>query len=601
MGNDTLGRDANASDGALDRRRFMGACSAAGLSGTLFPGVLWARIQEEAPESPITSAMIAEAEKIAGLELTDEERELMRRGLGRNLDSYAALRELKIPNDVPPSLVFEPAMPGVETASVLSTSSPSSDRSAPLRVSGAAAPPVGGVPSGDDLAFLPVTSLSSLVRDRKVSSTELTQLYLGRLRRYEPKLKFLVTLTEELALKQAHRADQEIAAGNYRGPLHGIPWGAKDLLATRDYPTTWGAAPYRDQTIHQDATVVQRLEAAGAVLVGKLTLGALAQGDYWFGGRTRNPWKIDQGSSGSSAGPGSATAAGCVGFGIGTETRGSIVSPSTRNGVTGLRPTFGRVSRNGAMALSWSMDKIGPMCRSAEDCALIFSAIHGADGLDPSARDVPFGWDPYRPLDDLRIGFLESAFEEGESYENRADDLETLRVLRDDLGLDLVPVALPDFPVDAIGFMLVAESAAAFDELTRSNRDDELTRQTRGAWPTTFRTARMIPAVEYIQASRARTMYMRLFSEAIRDVDVFVAPSFHGGLVGATNLTGHPCVVVPNGFTDEGTPVSVSFIGGLYRDADALRLAHAYQAATDWHLRRPDGDSQELPTETTGE
>jgi Asp-tRNA(Asn)/Glu-tRNA(Gln) amidotransferase A subunit family amidase len=462
-----------------------------------------------------------------------------------------------------------------------------------LRVSPQTAPPV--TDDKEALAFLPVTQLAELVRTRQVSSVELTRMYLDRLRRYDPKLMFLVNLTEDLALKQAERADQEIAAGNYKGPLHGIPWGAKDLLATRDYPTTWGAAPYQEQIIHEDATVVKRLETAGAVLVAKLTLGALAMGDYWFGGRTRSPWNTESGSSGSSAGPGSATAAGCVGFSIGTETRGSIVSPATRNGVSGLRPTFGRVSRTGAMALSWSMDKIGPMCRSVEDCALVFAAIQGADGFDPTARTVAFNWDPYQPVEKLRVGYLASAFEEDERYDNREFDLETLRVLREDMGIELVPIELPDFPAGSLGFVLSAEAAAAFDELTRSNRDDLLTRQQRGAWPNSFRASRFIPAVEYIQANRARTMYMRLFSEAIRDVDVFVTPSYRGGVLGATNLTGHPCVVVPNGFNDEGMPVSISFHGGLFRDAEALLVAHAYQQHTDFHLRHPDVDAQPMP------
>ncbi|MFQ5742404.1 MAG: amidase [Acidobacteriota bacterium] len=562
----------------------MGFLSGVGLGGTLFPGVLWAKYQEQ-KEPTVSKEMIVEAEKITGLEFTDEEREMMRQGLSRNLRSYAALRQLEIPNDVPPALLFEPVMPGIET-------DPEGEQR-PLRVSPQKVPAVSD--DHEELAFLTVAQLGELLRTRKISSVELTSMYLERLERFDPKLHFVVSRTEKLAMEQAARADEEIAAGNYRGPLHGVPWGAKDLLAERDYPTTWGAAPYKEQLIYEDATVVKRLEAAGAVLVAKLTMGALAQGDYWFGGRTRNPWKIEQGSSGSSAGPGSATASGCVGFGIGTETRGSIVSPSTRNGVTGLRPTYGRVSRHGAMALSWSMDKIGPMCRSAEDCALVFSAIHGADGHDPSARTVPFNWDPYKPVQMLRVGYLASAFEEAERYRNRAFDLDTLRVLRETIGLDLVPIELPDFPISALGFILMAEAAAAFDELTRSGRDDLLTRQNRGAWPNSFRTARFIPAVEYIQANRARTIYMRHFSETMRNIDVFVTPSFRGGVIGATNLTGHPCVVVPNGFTEEGTPVSISFIGGLYKDAETLRLAHAFQQVTDFHLRHPDVDSQPMP------
>ena len=571
----------------IDRRAFMGFFAGSSLAGTLFPGVLWAQARGgrgQQPEPTITGEMIADAEKIAGLELTDEEREAMRRGLDRNAAAYRQLRELEIPNEVPPSLLFEPVMPGVEV---------DLDRDEkPIRVSRQSPPAVGD--DLEELSFLPLTQLSELVRTRQVSSEQLTTMYLDRLERYNPKLLFVVTLTRELAMAQARRADQEIALGNYRGPLHGIPWGAKDLLATRDYPTSWGAEPYKDQIIPTDATVVRRLDDAGAVLVAKLTLGALAQGDRWFGGRTRNPWNTEQGSSGSSAGPGSATAAGCVGFSIGTETRGSITSPSTRNGVTGHRPTFGRVSRAGAMALSWSMDKIGPMCRSAEDCALVFAAIHGADGIDPTARSVPFGWDPYRDPRTLRVGYLESAFAPAQRYNNREFDLATLRALRREIGIEMVPIELPDFPVGAMSFVLTAEAGAAFEELTLSGRDDLME---NSSWPNTFRTARFIPAVDYINANRARTIYMQHFSEVMRDIDVFVTPTSRGGVVGATNLTGHPQVVVPNGFSDEGTPYSISFVGGLYKDAEALLLAHTYQQVSDFHLRHPDIDAQPMPTD----
>ncbi len=470
----------------FDRRYFVGLFAGTAFAGTRLPATLWEAVQDE-PESPITVGMIEGAEQIAGLEMTPDEREMMRSGLGRHLESYRALRGIEIPNAVPPALGFEPDMPGVGA-----TLPEGPDRVRPTRLQRMARPA-----DSDELAFMPVTRLARLLRSRQVSSVELTELYLERLQRYDPALLFTVSLTAERAQRQARVADREIAAGNYRGPLHGIPWGAKDLLAVKGYPTTWGAAPYREQAMSEDASVVRRLDEAGAVLVAKLTLGALAMGDYWFGGRTRNPWNPEEGSSGSSAGPGSATAAGCVGFGIGTETRGSIVSPSTRNGVSGLRPTFGRVSRAGAMALSWSMDKIGPMCRSVEDCVLVFAAIHGADGIDPSARDVPFSWDARRDVHGLRIGYLEAAFEDDEDYANRAFDLETLRVLREDLGVHMEPVQMPDFPVEAIGFVLMAEAAAAFDDLTRSGRDDELTRQTRGSWPNSFRTARLIPAVEY--------------------------------------------------------------------------------------------------------
>jgi len=411
-------------------------------------------------------------------------------------------------------------------------------------------------------------------------------MYLDRLKRHGPTLECVVTLTEERALRQARRADQEMAMGRYRGPLHGIPWGAKDLLAVRGYPTTWGARPYEDQVIESDAEVVSRLDQAGAVLVAKLTLGALAMGDVWFGGRTRNPWNLEQGSSGSSAGSAAATAAGLVGFSIGSETLGSIVSPSTRCGATGLRPTFGRVSRAGAMALSWSMDKLGPICRTVEDCALVLEAIHGADGVDPTARTVPFNWDAGKLLSGIRIGYYRRAFQEGTSR-TRDLDLRALEALRG-LGVEPVLVELPgEFPTGALRIILNAESAAAFDDLTRSGRDGLLVRQDPGAWPNLFRQARMIPAVEFIQANRVRTMIMGALDSALEGVDVFLAPSFWGDLLLMTNLTGHPVVVVPSGFDEEGNPVSVSFVGSLWGEGDLLRVAKAWQDATGHHLRRP--------------
>ncbi len=409
-------------------------------------------------------------------------------------------------------------------------------------------------------------------------------MYLERLKEHGPTLQCVVTLTEELALKQAARADAEIAAGKYRGPLHGIPYGAKDLLAVKGYKTTWGAMPYKDQMIDENSTVVKKLEEAGAVLVAKLTLGALAWGDVWFGGKTKNPWNLEEGSSGSSAGSGSATAAGLVAFAIGTETWGSIVSPSTRCGVTGLRPTFGRVSRAGAMALSWSMDKIGPMCRTVEDCAIVFNAIYGPDGLDQSLIDLPFNYNADVDLTGLRIGYLKSAFEG--DYTGKDNDEASLKVLRE-LGVDLIPFELPEFPVENISFILWAEAAAAFDELTRSGQDELMVRQIQRAWPNVFRASRFIPAVEYIQANRARHILIQKMAEQMKAVDLFVTPSFGGNNLLVTNLTGHPCVVVPNGFKENGSPTSISFIGQLYDEGTILAVAKAYQDATDWHKQHP--------------
>ncbi|MDF1503004.1 amidase, partial [Roseisolibacter sp. H3M3-2] len=466
---------------------------------------------------------------------------------------------------------------------------------------------------GAEVAFQPVAVLAELVRTRKVTPTQLTELYLSRIRTHDPVLKAVITVTEDRARAQARQLDDEIARGRWRGPLHGIPWGAKDLLAAKGYKTTWGAGPYREQVIDADAEVVRRLDAAGAILVAKLTLGELAQGDVWFGNgptdaganettrqgqRTRNPWNTEQGASGSSAGPGSATAAGLVGFAIGSETLGSISSPSTRNGVTGLRPTFGRVPRTGAMALSWTMDKLGPMCRSVEDCALVLDAIQGPDGADLTCLDAPFRWDAAMPLRRIRVGYVQAAFDapaadpqnpQRPGRPAKAFDDAALAVLRDTLGISLIPVELPDAPFDAMRLILTAEAAAAFDELTRSNRDRELVQQGPNDWATTFRTARFIPAVDYINANRVRTTLMRQWARVFDAVDVIVTPTSAPGLnqLQATNLTGHPALILPHGFTAQGTPVSLTFLGKLFGEAELLRVAHAYQQATGFHLKRP--------------
>ena len=409
-------------------------------------------------------------------------------------------------------------------------------------------------------------------------------MYLRRLKEVGPELKCVITLMEDPALEQARKADEEIQRGRYRGPLHGIPWGAKDLLATKGIKTTWGAAPYKDQVFQANATVVERLNEAGAVLVAKLSMGALAMGDVWYEGKTLNPWNSEQGSSGSSAGSAAATAAGLIGFAIGTETLGSIVSPATRCRVTGLRPTYGRVSRYGAMALSWSMDKIGPICRSVEDCAIVFNAIYGPDGKDLTLIDLPFQWNPSMKLKDLRIGYLKTAFEKDTVHVERNEMvLGTLK----SLGVDPIPMELPDYPVNPIRFVLSAEAAAAFDELTRSNLDDLLVRQKRGAWPNSFRTSRLIPAVEYIQANRARTVLMERMAGKMKDIDVFVTPSYGGSVLTLTNLTGHPCVVVPIGADEEGNSVSISFIGDLFEEGKTLVVAKAFQDATEFHRQYP--------------
>ena len=555
------------------RRAFLANCGALGVGSTLFPGVLWAKV---AAGEEITNASIVAAAEIAGVEFSDEERAQMLQGLKRQTAQLGALHEIPLDNAVAPAIIFSPlpragAVPvGPQRPIVVSRQT---RRTAPARL--------------ESLAYASLAELADLVRRRQVTSVRLTTMYLDRLTRLDPQLLCVTTLTRERAMERARAADAEIAAGRYRGPLHGIPWGAKDLLAVRGYPTTWGTAPYRDQMFDTDAAVVQRLDAAGAVLIAKLTLGELAQGDRWYGGMTRNPWKLDQGSSGSSAGPASVTAAGCAGFTIGSETLGSISSPSTRCGVTGLRPTFGRVPRTGAMALSWSMDKLGPITRSAEDCALVFSAMHGPDGVDQTVHAAPFNWDGNAPLGALRVGFFKSDFDVPvERHSTKPFDDAALVALRG-IGIDLLPVQLPEMNYDAMRIILTAEAGAAFDELTRSGRVHELAQQGAGAWPNTFRTSRLIPAVDYINANRVRTLAIQQWDTLMQGVDVIVAPTSSGQLL-ATNLTGHPAVILPNGFREDGTPVSLTFVGRLFGEESLLRVAHAYQRATSHHTRHPD-------------
>jgi Asp-tRNA(Asn)/Glu-tRNA(Gln) amidotransferase A subunit family amidase len=612
----------------LDRRRFLSACSGLGLGGTLFPGVLWAQAQAQGA-TKITKEMIDSAAAIADVPIPEEDREMMLDNLNQQAKNYEAIYALHIPNSVEPCLIFDPVLPGMKFET----------ERRPSRISKPSAIAAPSTPKNlEDVAFSSVRELAELVRTKKVSSLALTQMYLDRLKRYDPTLKFVVTLTEDRALTQAKNADREIATGKYRGLLHGLPWGAKDLLAVKGYRTTWGAGGFENQMIDEDATVVKWLDEAGAVLVAKLTLGALAQGDHWFGGVTRNPWNAGQGSSGSSAGPASATAAGCVAFSIGSETLGSISSPSTRCGCTGLRPSFGLVPRTGAMALSWSMDKLGPICRAVEDCALVLEAIYGPDGTDLSVKNAAFHWDATLDWRKLRVGYLKAEFEpkledqqQGAKEEPAATPEEqkkrdeqkgrreagraraeydkkyndaALAKLKE-MGVNLIPVELPKYPYQSMVTMLTAEAAAAFDELTRTGRDKLLTAQKPFDWPNSFRSARFIPAVEYIQASRARRLAMNAVAKMFDGYDVIVAPTGSDQLR-ITNLTGHPAVILPNGFrgddapkppTDDpgdfqntggpGTPVSLTFLGNLYGEARLLAFARAYQDATGFHRKHP--------------
>jgi Asp-tRNA(Asn)/Glu-tRNA(Gln) amidotransferase A subunit family amidase len=537
----------------------------------------------------VTKEMLRNTEKLIGIDFNDAQEAMALSNVNTNLERYETLRKIDVPLDTEPATAFHPALPGKKF----------NPQAIKFKLSKTTAPAFKSV---EDLAFATVPQLAELIRNRKLSPVELTKMYLARLKRYGPKLNCVVTLTEDLALAQAGAAEAEINRGKYRGPLHGIPWGAKDLFATKGIRTTWGAEPYREQMIDYDATVIERLRATGAVLVAKLSMGALAQGGKWFGGVTRNPWQPEEdrvGSSGSSAGPAAATAAGLVGFSIGTETLGSIVSPSSRCGVVGLRPTYGRVSRYGAMGLSWTMDKIGPICRGVEDCAAALDAIYGPDDRDITVGDAPFNWLPNLPLEKLRIGYLKTEFD-GAGFqpttEQQRQQMEQRRALYADAlaalksaGATLQPIELPKFSTASLRIILVAEAAAAFDDLTRSGSVNQLSGQDPGDWPNTFRSSRFIPAVEYLRAQRARTLLMREMDKLMSDWDVFVSPAPGSASLLVTNLTGHPAVCVPCGFLNK-LPQSIMFTGRLYDEASPLRVALAFESATQWHTMHPKVD-----------
>jgi Asp-tRNA(Asn)/Glu-tRNA(Gln) amidotransferase A subunit family amidase len=431
--------------------------------------------------------------------------------------------------------------------------------------------------------------LAYLIQNKKISSLDLTRFFIERIKKYGDTLQCVISLQEDLAIAAAKKADAEIAAGKYRGQLHGIPYGLKDLFAVKDTKTTWGAAPYKDQVIQEDAFVYQKMKAAGAVLVAKFTLGALAMGDYWFGGRTKNPWNLNYGSSGSSAGSTSATVAGLVPFAIGTETWGSIVSPATTCGATGLRPTFGSISRSGAMALSYSLDKVGPITRSANDAAIVFHYLHGTDGKDGSAVNMPFNYAPKTNLKALKIAYAKNYFDK--IKDTNRSEFEVLKQFKR-MGIELIPINFPDSGVYQFNMMDViigAECAAQFDEMTRLGIDDALTRQTKNDWPNQFRTSRFIPAVEYINAQRHRTLLMEKVNEIVAQYDAIICPSRGGGNQSAiTNLTGHPVVCVPTGLDPKyKLPTGISFVGKLFDEATILTIAHQYQKATGWDEMHP--------------
>ncbi len=563
---------------------------------------------------PVDAGVVKACGTIDGLTYTSEEEAAAASGANSNLNSFNRLRQLSIPQDTEPAYMFKPALPGREPKGPATPGATLRYTKPPLTLERPA--------NLENVAFWPVTKLAALLERKRATSTELTQMYLARLKRYQPALNFYVTLTEDLALKQAADADREIRRGRYKGPLHGIPYGAKDLFATKGIKTSWGGEPYMDQVIDYDATIIERLRDAGAVLMAKLTLGAIAQGDQWFGGQTKTPWNPQAGSSGSSAGPGSATAAGCVAFAIGTETRGSILSPTSVNGLAGLRPTYGRVSRYGAMALSTTMDKIGPMCRYVEDAVLVLNAIYGPDKRDGSVADAALKWNPDIPLAGMRIAYIKSAFDAvgqagrgGGAAAGRGRGALTpeqqgarnaeLRKIADDvlatyqkLGAKLEPVELPDGLLAAaqpLSFILEVEAAASFDDITRSGDVNLLSSgMSRSSWPNTFRQGRLVPAVEYIRAMRARTLLMRQADDFFSKYDAVIEPNT-GGTLSMTNLTGHPAIGIKCGFANTGSvagythgqPVVMMITGKLYDEGTICRVALAYERATVWKDRHP--------------
>jgi Asp-tRNA(Asn)/Glu-tRNA(Gln) amidotransferase A subunit family amidase len=564
------------------RRRFLKTATL--LSGSaVFSRALFSLAEGEAA---VTTDLVKQAEWVSGLSFTDAERQLMLNDLNDIVSGTKKLREVALDNSVPPAFLWRPLVP--PPALQAGTAMDRPKKKAPQ------------LTSAEDIAFASAADLALLLQAKKISSVELTRLYLDRIKRFDPVLSAVITPTEDLALKLAQAADSELAKGKTRSPLHGIPWGAKDLIAVPGYKTTWGSVPFKDQVRPEKATVAARLEAAGAVLVAKTAVGELAWGDVWFGGTTKNPWKKDQGSSGSSAGSASGTAAALYGFAIGTETWGSIVSPSTRCGTTGLRPTFGRVSRHGVMALSWTMDKLGPIARSAEDCALVFAAIHGPDPADPWAQAAPFNFRGPASLKGMKIGFVPEYFdadrakdaktpeEKQASLDWMKNDRQVLEVLKS-LGAQLVPLTMPEkLPISALAQILTAEAATCFDGLTRSGRLKEMVRQVEDAWPNVFRQGQLIPAVSYLRAMRVRTLLMQELEKSLGDIRTYVVPSYGGNHLLMTNLTGHPAVVLPNGFrSGDKTPTSITFMGRLWADDEVLAVAAAYQQATDFHKKRP--------------
>lgn len=583
----------------------MATFAGAGLGSTLVPGVLWARVQDSAAQR-VTPAMVSEALRLSGIEISEEEKNTLVETANRNLAGYEDIRKLHIPPDVSPPFHFSPLVPGMPVNKVRQ----------PIRLS--AAPSVKRPANLEDVAFWPLRNLGELIRTKQVTSLELTDMYLARLHRYNPLLNNVVTFLDDYGRAEARRADAEIAAGKYQGPLHGIPWGAKDIISVKGYKTTWGSNAFKDQVLDYDASVVELLRDAGAVLIAKVTTGELAGGDNWFGGQTKSPWDPTQGSSGSSAGPSSATAAGCIAFGIGTETSGSILSPSARCGLAGLRPTFGRISRYGVMALSWTQDRLGPICRYAEDNAIVMQAVAKPDGRDMSVSDVPFNYNAQFDVKKLKVGIIQDSFDTITNASAKANADKMLQTFRSIGVTQFVPIAVPVFPVSTGSFG--AERAAYFDEHARAGR----MKGTRGGGSPA--PARLVPAPEYLQQQRARMMMMMELAKATAHVDVYIVGSNNTGTggpprregapappppaprpareqsptqrhFGYANLAGYPAINVPNGFADTGGPTNAVIYAQPFRELEILALAKAYQDAAGFHLVKPSKLDQATTTQ----
>lgn len=526
-------------------------------------------------QDSVTRSQIAVTEKMFGLSFSQSKRDSMTGFLTDRLKTYSYLQSQNLGNDIPLPLWYSPVLPGMRVPR----------KQLPVQFD---IPDHVSLPADrSQLAFYSIPQLASLIKHRKITSEELTRFYLGRLKKYGPALHCVIEITEDIAIRQAKKADAEIASGKYRGPLHGIPYGIKDLFAVEGTYTTWGTPPYKNQMINQTAFVAVQLQQAGAVLVAKLSLGELAMDDVWFGGLTRNPWDTTKGSGGSSAGSAAATAAGLVPFAIGTETYGSIVDPAMRCGVTGLRPTYGSVARTGAMALAWSSDKIGALCRSAEDAAIVFYYIHGADQVDASSIQFAFNYTGSANMKQLKIAYVSNYID---TLPAGSPEKQTLIRLKE-MGAQLIPLSFPDnlHGDEILSLIISAESAAAFDQLTRSSKDDEMVQQAKDRWPNTFRTARFVPAVEYINACRVRYQIMKKMDPVINSYDIIIAPPETGDQLAITNLTGNPSVTIPNGVLPNGMPAAITFIGKHFGEATLLAFAKAYQQKTGFHLKHPSG------------